>query len=246
MNLLCSSCSQFFLDPVKLGIVLFSLAISIGSLFLLLKKGISASRRAMLVYVQIFSLVFPVVFFLSFNGCQSLLSGCSKFTATVYLFTITAIISAIVGSIAAPFIFLWARSRASIGIEGTGYESFIESESARLGIKKPAAYVLDTGTPVAFSFAGLKPAIFVSVGLFDVLTRKELESVLLHELMHVKSGSSPFRSTFMARLFSPVALFASHLSSKEEKADAYAKERQRTARHINSAKAKLDQYFSYS
>jgi len=86
--------------------------------------------------------------------------------------------------------------------------------------------------------------VFVSVGMFDLFSKKELDAVLLHELYHVKARSSwsKFSAVFV-KAFSPIAWFSSSSVEKEERAaDAFAVHLQKTSRHLKSAKQKLNSF----
>jgi Zn-dependent protease with chaperone function len=99
-------------------------------------------------------------------------------------------------------------------------------------------FLVDKAKPVAFTMG---KRIFVSVGMFEMLSGRELEAVLLHELHHVKSNSSwgKFSASFV-RIFSPVAWFSASSVEKEEcAADAFAARVQKTGRFVSSAKKKV-------
>ncbi|MBI3051937.1 M56 family metallopeptidase [Candidatus Woesearchaeota archaeon] len=249
--MMCSECALgFFFDPVKIGIIAVSLFVAILSLCMVLRRDLPVQRRVYFVYLHVAALVFPFVYYLLFSGCSALASGCSRFLPTVYLIGLTGVISALVGSVAAPLIFLYGKSRSASALQDTRLLGFLEAECRALAIRVPKVLVVDTARPVAFSFSGLRPVIFLSAGLLDLLDRKESEAVLLHELMHIRQGSSLLRfSSFFMRLFSPLAGFASlrhELNNDEAAADTFAILRQGTDVHILSAKQKVNGYFEFS
>jgi beta-lactamase regulating signal transducer with metallopeptidase domain len=88
--------------------------------------------------------------------------------------------------------------------------------------------------------------VHISVGMFDLLQRKEHEAVVLHELAHVRQHSSFEKfSTALARVFSPLAHFASvseRVSAEEAAADAFAAKQQGTSRHLAAAQRKVRQF----
>ncbi|MBI3034325.1 M48 family metalloprotease [Candidatus Woesearchaeota archaeon] len=245
--MVCNECAfSFFNDPLMIGIVLASVAVAAASLFMMLRKSTPLNMRVLLVYVNVFAILFPFVYYLFFNGCKALFSGCSSLMPTLYLLGITGMLSAIIGSLAAPVLFVYSKSFSARPLEDRHLAGFVSSEAERMGIKPPAVYLVDQSRPVAFSFSSIRPAIFLSVGLLDLLKRRESEAVLLHELMHIKRGA-PFVkfSAFFARLFSPVSLFTSfrhELSEEEAMADEFAARRQGTRSYIDSAKASVDEY----
>ena len=103
-------------------------------------------------------------------------------------------------------------------------------------------WIVDTAKPYAFA---LKKDVFITVGMFDILTMKEQEAVLLHELGHVRQKTSLRKfTTAIMRLVSPISAFYTHkvLNSEEKDADAYAARMQKTNKHVLSARAKLQVY----
>jgi Zn-dependent protease with chaperone function len=116
-----------------------------------------------------------------------------------------------------------------------------------LGIRPPRCYSLDTAEPLAFTAGN---AIHLSTGLTELLTAKELEAVLLHELHHVRHRHSFLKlSAILSRAFSPIAAFApitAVLAGEERSADDFAAGRQGTHRHLLAAKRKLQAHAAYA
>jgi Zn-dependent protease with chaperone function len=104
-------------------------------------------------------------------------------------------------------------------------------------------WLLDTAKPIAFSFGR---HVLVSVGMFELLTRKQQDAVVLHELSHVQRQSALTTfSTALARFFSPLAHFASvneRVNAEEQAADDFAIRHQGTTRHVNAAKQKVESF----
>jgi Zn-dependent protease with chaperone function len=145
--------------------------------------------------------------------------------------------------------FLFTNQKNEI-INGSLYD-FVRRYSKRLNISAPKIYAVNKAEPVAFSFRSFKSAIFLSIGLFDILDRKETEAVVLHELAHIKQKSSIIKfSNQILNVFSPLSIVArfNHDSSyEEEAADKFVVKVQKTAGHISSAKMKLrdfDRHYS--
>ncbi len=112
----------------------------------------------------------------------------------------------------------------------------------------PRVYLIDKAEPSAFSLSYLRPSIFFTVGLTELLEQKEVEAVLLHELGHIKQRSSfvKFTNTFI-RLFVPIANFnplSSELGQEEHDADVIAIMLQKTDIHIRHAKEKIASYYA--
>lgn len=247
---MCTECTlAFFLSPLKSGIVAFSFIIAIAALVMLrrLKAG-SSRKRLTLLYIHVFAFVFPFLFFIFFRGCQSYFSGCDQAKAISAMLGLTAAISTVIALAVAPVVFVKRHVRKSVPLQGSYLDRFAKRHAEALAIRQPKLYALNVATPVAFSFSLLTPRIFLSAGLFDILGKKEVEAIVLHELAHIKSRASLFRmSAHVARMLSPLSALANFLgnstvSQEEDAADAYAVQVQGTALHIESAKARIIAY----
>src|SRR3989344_1793724 len=67
-------------------------------------------------------------------------------------------------------------------------EKILSEESANLGMKKPNLYVFEDFNRTAFVVSGLKKTVFLSTGLLSKLDSEEIRIVIVHELLHLKSG----------------------------------------------------------
>src|SRR3989338_1315072 len=67
-------------------------------------------------------------------------------------------------------------------------EKILSEESANLGMKKPNLYVFEDFNRTAFVVSGLKKTVFLSTGLLSKLYSEEIRIVIVHELLHLKSG----------------------------------------------------------
>ena len=236
----------FFLSPVKSAIVALSFGIAIAALIMLKRlKTASTRQRLSLLYVHVFAFVFPFLFYAFFRGCQSYFSGCSQAKAIVTMLALTAFISTIIASAVAPLVFVKRQARKSTLVNNSHWNRFVARHAEALSIRQPRMFVLNTATPVAFSFSFLSSKVFLSAGLFDILSRKELEAVVLHELAHIKNGASLMRlSGHVARLLSPFARLANFLGGSaiaedELAADTFAANVQGTILHLEAAKRKI-------
>ncbi len=249
--MICGNCViGFFHDPLRMGVVAVSLAVALASLFLLMRKEASPGRRVFLIYLHVFGLVFPFAFFLFFNGCSAFFSWCSSLPSILYMIGLAVLLSAIIGSVAAPFLFVYRQSKSSSELNDAGIFEFVRRESGAMCIRCPKVCLVDSAKPVAFSFSNIRPVIFISVGMLELLNAREIEAVLLHELLHIRNGTSLFRfSAFFMRLFSPLSMFASfkqEFDCEEFDADRFACKRQGTVQHIRSAKRKIGTFFRFS
>ncbi len=247
---MCTECTlAFFLSPVKSGIVAFSLLASVAALIMLKRlKAASTRTKLTLLYLHVFAFVFPFLFFAFFRGCQQFFRTCGQAKTLAVVLGLTGLVSLTIALALAPVIFAKRHSKKSIPVEDARLNRFVQEHAEAIGIKAPRVYALRTASPVAFSFYFFRPRIFLSVGLFDILGRKEIEAVILHELAHIRSRASLLRlSAHVARLLSPISILANFLGTnsvndEEAAADNYAVKAQGTSRHLNSAKAKIISY----
>lgn len=249
MMQVCSSCiDNFFYDPSKMAIVLVSFIVSLAALLFLVSKKERYSKRIGLVYVHLFFLIFPFLFYIFATGCEMFFSSCNATKSVLTIIALVIITTIIATSIIAPILFFLKFSGKSYKVtEGWMYAFIIRNS---IGIKPPNLYVIDSGKPLAFALSKFRNSIFISVGLIEILTEKELEAVMLHEMAHINQDSSIVKySTSLLRLFSPFAAFMSFddkLDEEERKADGFASKMQGTCKHISSAKKKLKKYHSFS
>ena len=230
------SLTGFFMSPLNAGILIVSFALALITFFYWKEKN-----KVSLVYLHIFFLILPLLYYAVAVPCaipfvQGLLSFCSIVITRLVIFLIpVAIVCAItVGYFVAPLFYRKIYSAKELK------SRFIAANAKKFGVKCVKVFLIDTAKPVAFA---LKSSIFVSVGMYELLTKKELEAVLLHELGHIyhKSSLSKFSINFF-RIFSPMSRFAEfnkRFSLEEKKADDFAVEVQGTYRFLVKAKEEI-------
>ena len=119
------------------------------------------------------------------------------------------------------------------------HESKQFAQLCRLVKTRAELFVIDKAIPTAFS---LGKSVFVSVGMHELLSRKELEAVLLHELAHIKANSAWHKfSSSIVHVFSPIAWFSGSncVEHEELMADAFVIKMQGTKKFLTSAKKKI-------
>ncbi len=109
-------------------------------------------------------------------------------------------------------------------------------------------FYINSARPYAYSLKTIKGAIFISVGLFEILSKKEIQAVILHELYHIKQRSSFYKfSTNFLKTFSITPSFLNlnkSLQQEEKSADRFAIKTQKTSKHIKQAKKKISLFYS--
>ncbi len=247
---ICLTCTNTFLaNPQNLIIVGVSLVLALISVVYLIRKQISNSKKLGLIYAHLFFLAFPFIYFFYNSTCGRFYS-CGFQKAILYSLPASFIIAVVACFFIAPLFF--TLSLRKLRIQKSNFISrFVNAHVEQFKIRKPLLYVLNTAEPLAFSFSQLRPRIFISVGLTDLLKSGEVEAVLLHELGHIKNRSSLLKlGDSLLRFLSPVSAFSafdSHLKKwlqkEEAMADAFARDVQGTEKHLNSAKAKIHNYY---
>ncbi len=243
---MCQECVfGFFYDPIKVSVSLLSLMLSVW-FFVLMRRQIEPRKKVMLIYAHLFTLIFPVVYYAFTNGCMSIASVgfCNSLKPALTIFFVTLLSSIGLGYLLTPLMLKFS-SRAS-RVKNHCLNDFIAAEAMKAGIERPILHLLDSAKPQAFCVSILRPRIYVSIGLSELLSKKEMEAVLLHEIGHIKRQSSWLKfSTYVHRLASPFSAltdFSPMLSAEETAADEFAIGQQGTSRHIAAAKKKIAAY----
>lgn len=248
----CTSCMATFIEnPKNLTIIIGSLLIAAALFIFLVRKTLSTKQKLSLIYAHIFFLVFPLIYYFFFRGCTAYFSQCEKTKAILFMLLLTALLASVLVSVIAPFLFLGRyirRSNVASIDNAASIVNFVNKYAKKLFIKRPKVYILDSQKPEAFSFNLFKSKIFISLGMIELLSKKELHAVLLHELGHIKNNSSVLKFSFMLfKRFSPLAMFttnriATQLDEHECNADSVVLEHQRKARHLVNAKRKVEEF----
>ena len=174
---------QFIKAPTNIYVFIFSLILS-SAFYLLFMRTESIKRKMNFLALHIVFLFFPFIFTAVFWKCTMPLASCSPMIFMISA-PIAGIIAIVSGFILLPYIYRWSDKNQ---IVQNGFASdFVAEQSRKLGIKEPEIYSINDIKPIAYSITNLKPAIFISAGLSELLTKKEMEAVLLHELHHHKS-----------------------------------------------------------
>lgn len=242
--MILESMQAFFSSPFNVTITIAAIIFS-GIFFILSRKNeISAKTKVAFVFLHLVLLVFPIYYFGLETGCGVPILNCDLKTVATFIPIGLGVIF-VLGFFLAPLVYM----RSNKELKGTGLNSFVKLHSRKLGIKTPKIYLLDTAKPVAYSFSNFSSAIFVSAGMIELMNEKEMEAVLLHELGHVKQGSSLKKfSTMFLKTISPLSAFTSfgkELTAEEHSADEFAANAQGSWRSVTAAKMKINAFNGY-
>lgn len=237
------------IEPIKAILSAMSIFIALITLLLLKKTKMSTALKISTIYAHLTALIFPFVLYSTHIGCGIACMSCYSNTLSLISLALpmTFLLSIMVGLVLMPTFYIFSNRK--LLINNKEILNFVTKNSKKLNIKSPKIYAIDSSKPIAFSFRSFVSGIFMSIGIFDILNRKEIESVMLHELYHIKYNASIIKfSNIIIRLFSPLAILANfnHDLNKEEiAADKFVVKMQKTNKYLKSAKRKINKYNSF-
>ena len=232
-------------DKVLLSV--FSFFLAVVMLVFLKGTNFGTKTKLVLIYGHLTFLFFPFVLFTTNLGCGISCAPCQNnlISLTLLALPTTLVASTLVGALAIPSYYIFSNKTREI--KTRWMTKIVKFYANKLNFPVPKIYALDKAIPAAFSFRNFKSAIFFTVGLLDILNKKELEAVLLHEIAHIARKSSLLKLSFsILRFFSPLSVFVKfyHDSSEEERyADNFTIKEQKTNFHLDSAKQKMDNFY---
>lgn len=245
---MCLDCIVSFMNNPLHKLVIFIsffLAITLLVIFIIRRNKLSNKSKLGILYGFIFFLVLPIAFYLYARTCQTTFLSCNAIQSIIYSLLVTAIASSVISFLFIPFIYGFSSKSKQIEKDNAIFK-IVEKYANKLGIKTPRLYVIDKAVPTAFSISHIKPSIFLTVVLLELLNSEESGAVLLHELGHLKQKSSLLKFTnSLFRLFSPLSNFNvlhQELNQEERDADKVAIEIQKTDKYLISAKQKIADY----
>jgi len=236
------------LDPTRLLLTAISFSIALATFFILKRFNFSTKARVGLIYSHLIALFFPFILFTTNAACGAMCIGScysNIYNLVAYSMPTTILISSLTGFFAIPALFVFSSKKE---ITSNSILKIIKKYSKTMKIRTPKLYLVDRAKPLAFSFRSFRSAVFLSVGLLDILNQKEIEAIILHELSHIKNRSSILKVTNLLFRVSPLSIitrFNRDNSEEEKLADAFAAKIQKSFRYVNSAKRKLDNFESF-
>ncbi len=224
-----------------ISVVVVSLMLALIALFFIDRQNDSVRKKLGLIYTHLSFLFFPLIFVSSMWSCDMSILSCVQ-KKILWIIPLSIFATFAVGFFVIPY--LYRIIHKSKEVSDKSLVNFVKEYSKIMGIRKaPKVYFIDSGKPMAHSFTNLKPSIFISVGMFEILKKKELQAVILHELHHIMTRSSFLKfSMQFARFVSPAARFTildNELKEEESNADNFAVKMQNTDRFLLSAKLKI-------
>lgn len=231
-NCIFDHCLKGFLaSGTNVAVSVVSIAIAALAVIYVRSQNRDAKKKIAATYLYLAALFFPIALFAISSTCNMLLPNCDA-KLLLYSIPVAAGLAIISGFVFIPGILMFRGARVT-----DPSMAALVSKHARAPV---SVYSIETDKPSAFSFSSFRSAIFLSVGLSDVLTKKEKEAVLLHEIAHINSRSSSLKvSSMLMRIFSPLAALSPELDAEETMADDFAVSVQKTRKYLISAKRKI-------
>ena len=231
------------IDQTRVALTILSFSAAFITFAIMSRFKLSTKLKVSLIYAHLITLFFPFVLLTTNVACGMTCASCytNIYSLVAYSLPTTLVAGTLAGFVVIPSLFIFTNQKREI--TGGSLFNFAKKHTRKLDIAIPKMYVVNKAEPIAFSFRSFKSAIFLSVGLFDLLNKKETEAVVLHELAHIHQKSSIIKfSNQIFNTFSPLSIIArfNHDSNEEEKsADKFVVSMQKTGEHIKSAKRKL-------
>lgn len=231
---------HLLMNPLLIIVLVVSFVISIVS-FLFFKKPDDIKTKTLLLYSHVFFLFSPFIFGAFLWNCVMPVYHCMP-KMIIYGLSSGSTVALAFGFIAIPYLYPWATNSEKMKCKKLN--TFLRKQTEQLKIQQPELYSVGDVTPKAYSITNIKPSIFLSVGLCEILNKKEMQAVLLHELYHIKNKSSIWKfSINQVKMFSPLSSFSSiekSIDKEERDADSFAIKVQGTKRFLESAKNKVN------
>src|SRR3989338_6901082 len=234
----------FVVDIDKAALAFLSLSVAMFFLIAIKNFKFSTKTKVGLIYGHLILLFFPFVLFTTDFACGAMCMSCQNNTMALVSYSLPTalVLGTIAGFAVIPAFYTFSSRRHTRNKE---IMAFVKKYSSLLNIRTPKIYIIDKAKPIAFSFKSFRSAIFVSVGMLDILSKKETQAVILHEMAHIRQKSSIMKFSSSLLKLSPLSVLARfhHDTGKEEEeADSFAIRMQGTSKHIISAKRKIGMY----
>ena len=229
----------FAADPVKLGAFLISLWLA-AALYFAVGVEKNLARKTLLMKLNFFVAAFPFSLLALSLGCSVAQLGCAVLLTQSLLLAVplSLVVALLLIRLLVPRL-QYSGCRA-LPRHHT-LSRFAVREAKLLGLPKPKLLVLERQVPVAYCGERGR-VIAISVGVLELLGRREQEAVVLHELYHLASRGPSFKAlSAVYQFFLPFSspAFSKDLDLEETRADDYAAARQGTRRFLNSARGKF-------
>lgn len=234
--------SNLILNPINFYVLVFSFTLFI-ILYFIFRKTENIKKKISFLALSIILLFFPFIFSALSWRCLMPVLNCTFKMFTILLLP-AGFAAIILSFILLPFIY--TMSSKNRVIDKGLINDFVKSQSRNLKIKEPKIYSVNEIKPMAYSITNIKPSIFISAGLSELLTKKEMEAVLLHELYHHKSKAYFWKfSINVLKLFTPLSAFmgiSKSMKKEEREADSFAISEQKNDEYLKSAKRKIEKF----
>ena len=237
-------CFAGFVVDEKTLLAALSLSLAIFFLVAIKKFNLPTKTKVGLIYGHLILLSFPFVLLTTNFACGAMCMSCYSdgLAMAGYALPSSVALGTLIGLVVIPSFYMFSSKRQT---KDRKIISFVKKISRRMKIKAPNIYIIDKAKPLAFSFKSFRSAIFISVGMLDILSKKEAQAVLLHEMAHIKQKSSVMKFSSSLLKLSPLSILARFhhdMGKDEEEADKFAIQVQGTSKYVRSAKRKISKF----
>lgn len=219
----------------KIALLIASLLVA-GTFLIIARRSVNPRRKLMFLRIHLIFVFAPLIFLAFTWECGMPLLSCGPMKTLVSI-PAAVLASYVAGLILLPNLYVRSLRAKSLNHNLAG------KLTKFLGVE-PKFYLIDKQEPLAFVRPN-KHSIYFSVGLLDIMTKRELEAVLLHEAHHIKSHSPDFKfSLLFSKILSPISWLCSMKTDDEVDADEFASSIQGTRSYIKTARKKITDFYS--
>ena len=214
LELLGKAIATYWTSPVPLS-VLAVCGASMGTLLYVFATNARNAklRVSLLTGLYALSIFFWLFLAVSLVLCIAQARDVAYATTGVQVAVAGAVLASLVASAAVSF-GVWRYAPASVlrrfaPREPGGDEAWLQSYADLVAeferFPRPAVGIVDSDAPFAIAVGGRRPTVIVGSGLLRQLDRDEVETVVAHELMHLKHHDAGFK--VFSRVFSRILFF---------------------------------------
>lgn len=208
------SLQTYFTSVYTVGILSACIASIITFVYIFIADARNPKlRTSVLSALFSISIFFWIFIAMSFVICMLLSEELEYSTTGVKLTFTSSVLIGIIMSIAISVLVWKFASRRIIKKldlrELSSHETYIKGNVTRISenieIEIPMILILRSKEPVSMVIGGKSYHLILSEGLIEILEKKELETVIAHELMHIKNDDCKFK--LFSSIFSKIMFF---------------------------------------
>lgn len=146
--------------------------------------GVLCIQLISTITLLFFNLIFNSHLYIYFGSALSWLQQYAYWLVLIYVI----IVAYKVASVSYNYKYYFKRYTHNLIMPLADYQIFTNLKAAEMGIAKAVSLWYSFGVKVPITFGFLKPIILIPAAFVNNLTTKEIESIILHELAHIKNN----------------------------------------------------------